>query len=90
MYLCGGPAALARLYGFQNPYLLLEYSSVARTIEHLFVGRWPEGPTSLKGGAMAPVGLSGLLRSSGERLDYDFLYFGDVVRHFCRMDTGQF
>ena len=56
LYLCGGPAALARLYGWQNPYLLLEYSSVARAIEHLFVGRWPEVPTGLKGGAMAPVG----------------------------------
>ena len=46
-------AALAPLYGFQNLYLWLEYSSVARAIEHLFVGRWPEGPAVLKGGAMA-------------------------------------
>ena len=32
-------AALEPLYGFQNLYLRLEYSSVARAIEHLFVGR---------------------------------------------------
>ena len=32
--------------GLQNPYLLLEYSSVTRAIEQLFVGRWPEGPAS--------------------------------------------
>ena len=31
-------------------------SSVARAIEHLFVGGWPEGPVGLKKGAMAPVG----------------------------------
>ena len=31
-------------------------SSVARAIEHLFVGCWPEGPVGLKRGAMAPVG----------------------------------
>ena len=46
-------AAWAPLYGFQNLYLRLEYSSVARAIEHLFVGRWPEGPAVLKGEAMA-------------------------------------
>ena len=56
-------AALEPLYGFQNLYLRLEYSSVARAIEHLFVGRWPllssrEGlwlccPTSLLGYASA-------------------------------------
>ena len=54
--LCEGAATLARLKGLQNPYLLLEHSSVARAIEHLFVGRWPEGPSDLKGGGMAPVG----------------------------------
>ena len=43
-------AALEPLYGFQNMYLRLEYSSVARAIEHLFIGRWPEGPAVLKGG----------------------------------------
>ena len=31
-------------------------SSVARAIEYLFVGRWPEGPVGLKRGAMTPVG----------------------------------
>ena len=41
--------------GFQNLYLRLEYSSVARAIEHLFAGRWPEGPAVLKGGAMAAL-----------------------------------
>ena len=49
-------AALAPLYGFQNLYLRLEYSSVARAIElSIFVGHWPEGPAVLKGGAMAPL-----------------------------------
>ena len=48
-------AFLARLYGFQNLCLRLEYSSVAHAIEHLFVGRWPEGPAVLKRGAMAPL-----------------------------------
>ena len=43
-------AVLAPLYGFQNMYLRLEYSSVARAIEHLFVGRWPEGPAVLREG----------------------------------------
>ena len=45
-------AVLAPFYGFQNLFLRLEYSSVARAIEHLFVGRWPEGPAVLKGGPM--------------------------------------
>ena len=49
------PASLARLNGLQNPYLLLEYSSVTRAIEQLFVGRWPEGPAGLKRVAMAPL-----------------------------------
>ena len=43
------------IVAFKILYLRLEYSSVARAIEHLFVGRWPEGPVVLKGGAMAPL-----------------------------------
>ena len=39
-----------QLKGLQNPYLLLEHSSIARAIQHLFVSRWPEEPTDLKGG----------------------------------------
>ena len=80
---------MARLYGLKNPYLLLEYSSVARAIEHLVVGRWPEGPTGLKGGAMAPVGPLDFVARQASVWIMNFLYFGDVVRHFCRVDTGQ-
>ena len=38
-----------------HTYLLLEYSAVARSIEH-FVGCWSEGPAGLKGVGYGSVG----------------------------------
>ena len=36
---------------------------------------------------MAPVGpLRFVARQVSAWISYDFLYFGDVVRHFCRVD----
>ena len=86
-------AALEPLYGFQNLYLRLEYSLVARAIEHLFVGRWPEGPAVLKGGAMAPLArLSHWLRlcvhttAVSEHLDYCNSSLSDIVCNFYMVD----
>ena len=61
-------------------------SSVARAIEDLFVGRWPEGPVGLKRGAMAPVGPLYFVAHHANAWIMTFLYVDDVVRHFCRLD----